>query len=203
LTRCHRHLAVTALLAIATLGAAPAAQAKDLQGRFGVGIEQSLAGVTGATVRYWPTQTLGINAIIGARIVIGTSSGGSKDLATTLDAALGVVYNLARSLNANLGLGARVGVGYWSKTASRLISGDDTASDNVQVNIEAPQIVLEFFLSDSFSFSVATGVIWDIVPAAGPTLDVPGDEGLAKPDTLVINLGPGSITGSLGIVYYF
>ena len=69
--------------------------------------------------------------------------------------------------------------------------------------IEVP-LVAEFFMSDNFSISLSTGVLITILPNArsveeaerltGVTSLVPG---------VTIGIGTGSISGSLGVVYYF
>lgn len=189
-----------ATLALA-LAAAPRVGAKDLAGRFGVGVVQSLGGVSGLAFRLWPSERLGLEAIAGVQIIVPRSSSQSK-LATTVRGSVGVVYNVARSLHANLGLGGRVSVGYRSESAAQLLDPEATSAIT-QVNLELPSVVLEFFLSDSFSVSVATGILIDLVPSSGRTLDVPGQEGFDAPSTTIVDIGVGALTGSLGIVYYF
>jgi len=187
--------------AAAALVWAPPANAKDLAGRFGVGVVQSLGGVSGLAFRLWPSERLGLEAIVGVRVIVAGGSSESQ-LATSVGGSVGVVYNVARSLHANLGLGGRVSVGYRSRSAAQLL--DPAATESItQVNLELPSVVLEFFLSDSFSVSVATGVVIDLVPAAGRTLDVPGHEGFDTPSTTIVDIGIGALAGSLGLVYYF
>ncbi len=197
MSRLARTILVTSVV-LATLGGhADGASAKDLKGRFGIGVEQALNGVTGLTARYWMLQELGLHVTVGARIIALSDN---DALATTVQASVGLIYNVARSVHANLGIGARVGLGFRSKTAAQLVDSG-ARGDAYQVNIEVPALVLEFFLSDSFSISVATGIVVMIVPEHGATLG-DGDE-TTVPNSVIIDLGAGSVTGTIGVVYYF
>ncbi|MDP6946917.1 MAG: hypothetical protein QF464_22395, partial [Myxococcota bacterium] len=169
---------------------APSAQAKDLNGRFGMGIEQSIGGVSGLTFRYWPTESLGVMATVGADIVTQTNF---KFLNTTVVASTGFVYNFAESLHANFGAGLRFALGFQTDSA--------TSADNIQFDIEVP-LTAEFFLSDNFSVSVAAGLLIAVVPGAGPVLeDGHSDKYPEGVDT--VRFGIGAITGNVGVVYYF
>ena len=109
------------------------------------------------------------------------------------------MYNLARSLHANLGVGARVSLGFQTGETNDIVP---EAGEGIQFNFEIP-IQLEFFLSDAFSISVATGIVFALIPEDGPTLDVEGHEKIQRNKSVIIDLGAGSIAGSLGVVYYF
>ena len=58
-----------AISAFSVLMATAPVEAKDLKGRFGLGLEQSLGGVSGVTMRYWPTNKFGILATLGANVL--------------------------------------------------------------------------------------------------------------------------------------
>lgn len=177
--------------------------AKDLKGRAGVGIEQTLGGVSGLTLRYWPAQAFGISLTAGARISSydGLDADGVAEVkyASIVTGSLGIMYNLAQSLHANLGVGLRVAVGFQSGETNDIVPQD---ANGTQINFEIP-IQLEFFLSDSFSVSVATGVLFALIPEEGPTLQVEGHEKLERGNSTIIDLGAGSVSGTLGVVYYF
>ena len=184
----RRLLILTCSLAV--LAATPSAEAKDLNGRFGLGLEQSIGGVSGLTLRYWPTESFGINATIGADIVTRTDF---KFLNTKVVAASGFTYNFAESLHANFGAGLRFALGFQTASGS--------SGNTIQFDIELP-LTAEFFLSDNFSVSVAAGLLIAIVPAGGAVLD----DGLSDQypeDTDAIRFGIGAITGNVGVVYYF
>ena len=55
------------ILAVMMIGLLPPgdAQAKNLKGRLGIGLEQTLGGVTGITLRYWPGQAFGLTLTEG------------------------------------------------------------------------------------------------------------------------------------------
>jgi hypothetical protein len=177
--------------------------AKDLKGRAGVGVEQTLGGVSGLTLRYWPAQAFGISLTAGARISSydGLDADGEAEVkyASIVTGSLGVMYNLAQSLHANLGVGVRVAFGFQSGETNDIVPQD---ANGTQINFEIP-IQLEFFLSDSFSVSVSTGVLFALIPEEGPTLQVEGHEKLERGNSTIIDLGAGSVSSTLGVVYYF
>ena len=175
---------------LAMLAATPSAEAKDLNGRFGLGLEQSLGGVSGLTIRYWPMESLGINATIGADIVTRTDF---KFLSTKVVASTGFTYNFAESLHANFGGGLRFALGFETASGSN--------ANNIQFDIEIP-LTAEFFLSDNFSVSVAAGLLIAIVPGEGAVLD-DGHSDQYPEDVDSVRFGIGAITGNVGVVYYF
>lgn len=168
---------------------APSGAAKDLNGRLGVGVEHSLSGVSGATLRYWPAAAIGLGFAIGADVV-GIAQG--KDPATQVDGAITLLYNppFARSLHANLGLGLRVAASFSSVPVTTL-ADDGTEITSVDsrtgLRIEIP-IVLEFFLSDNLSISAGTGA------GVAFRLDAPDVQ---------VNVATASISATFGMVYYF
>ncbi len=176
------------------------ALAKDLNGRLGVGLEESLGGATGLAIRYWPGEAFGIGIVLGATGESGAADSSSFDFSA--EAGLRLVYNFARSLHANLGFGAGVAFGSRSKVENLEIQGETTSA--TQLNLEVP-VIAEFFLSDNFSLSVATGFLFQFVgnERAGGVMDVKGQGATASKDVLAIGLGAGSIRATLGAVYYF
>jgi hypothetical protein len=186
-----RSLFLIASLLLA-LTASTSAHAKDLNGRFGVGLEQSLGGVSGLAVRYWPAEDFGILATVGAEFVTQTDF---RFLNTTVVASTGFVYNFAESLHANFGAGLRFALGF--------TTDNTTDTGRTEFDIEIP-LTAEFFLSDNFSVSVAVGVLIAIVPGGGAVLDhgdEPDDTNSIDQDT--VRFGIGAITGNLGLMYYF
>jgi hypothetical protein len=176
------------------------AHAKDMNGKLGVGLEQSLGGVTGIALRYWPGAAFGIVGVVGVDI-ISIKEEDRRGLATTFTGSVGFAYNFARSLHANLSAGARLALGYQSKRAAQLVEPLRTGSI-LQVIVEIP-VALEFFLSDNFSVGVATGLMFVFVPKDGAALDGKGHGETKIPRSIGIGIGSGAITGTLSAVYYF
>lgn len=148
---------ITTALALPVLG-------KDMNGKFGVGIDQSMGGVSGINLKYflgdfsiWLTPGLDLFAIKDG------------DTAVALDVALGGIYNFARSEVANLGAGLRVDFGYRNKTAG----------DTWQVGVEVP-LVGEYFFSDHFAIHFSAAMVVHIVPETGPALRPPTPSGLVN-----------------------
>ena len=200
---CFRRLVTSLVIVVGVVVMTSSASSKDLKGRAGVGLEQTLGGASGITLRYWPAQAFGLSLTAGAKIVSydGVDAQGAAEVkyASVVTGAIGVMYNLARSLHANLGIGARVALGFQTGETNDIVP---EAGDGTQFNFEIP-IQLEFFLSDSFSLSVATGIVFALIPEDGPTLEVDGHEKVQRNNSVIIDLGAGSIAGSLGVVYYF
>ncbi|MGM0574166.1 MAG: hypothetical protein ACQEXJ_00335 [Myxococcota bacterium] len=181
--------------------ASPAAEAKDMNGKLGLGLEQSLGGVSGLTVRYWPGAAFGLMSTLGVDVTSVKEEDDSTSLATTVVSSVGFRYNFARSLHANLGTGARLAIGYRSERAARLIDPEHEGRV-IQFIVEIP-LALDFFLSDSFSVGVATGLLFVFVPDEGAALTPVGHGSTTAADTFSLGIGAGSITGTLSAVYYF
>lgn len=189
---------------ILVLGMAPMAQSKDMRGRIGVGLEQSLSGVSGLALRYWLGEKLGVHGVVGGELLqSGADEQGPGGLHTRVGASMGVMYNVGRSLHANIGVGARAVLGFQSTLTSD--DTEDGADDtSLQVGLEVP-IMAEFFLSDTFSFSVATGLRFLLAPTVGdkPMLQPPSSAFTQGSSDVLVGVGAGSILGSLGAIYYF
>ncbi len=185
-------------LAIMVLAAAlaPTAHAREMDGRFGIGIEQSLGGASGLAIRYFTGESLAIQATLGVDMTIV-----SGDISAGVAASAGLAFQLARSEHAHLSVGARLTVGYRSLDAFQIIDPTATESD-VHVAIELP-IGLEVWLADNFSVGAATGILINIVPEGGSQLDSTGVGSDAPPGSVGIGIGAGSVTGTLFILYYF
>lgn len=198
LSRVARPVAVAVLACV--LAAGPPATARDLSGRVGLGLEQSLAGATGFAFRYYLNEAVGVAATLGVDLTLIEGEGGDNSLATGLTGSLGVSVHLARSLHAHFGFGLRLTVGWRSLEAARLIDPDAVASD-VHFAIELP-LLLEFFLSDHFSVGVASGILFNFVPASGSVLATRGNGGTRTPSSVGIGLGAGAMT-TFAVLYYF
>jgi len=185
---------LSGFLAVLAVLVASSASAKDMSGKFGVGYDQSLGGVSGLDLAYF----------IGDIKVTGTISfemfaPKKGDNPTAFAAAIGGLYNIARSEQANLGVGLKIDLGFKNKAA---MGGTDSS---FQVNIEVP-IVAEYFFSDFFSIHAGTGLLFVIVPEKGCALNVPN-----SPNNVTNNgaqgfgfgIGNGSLIGNAGFSFYF
>ncbi|TNF30048.1 MAG: hypothetical protein EP329_14420 [Deltaproteobacteria bacterium] len=190
---------LAALLALST--SAPDAAAKDLSGRLGIGLEETLGGATGFALRYFFSEGVGVTSTLGVDITLVDGEDGQSQVATGFVGSFGVAVHFARSLHAHLGFGVRATFGYRSLEAAQLIDPAVTATD-LQVALELP-LILEFFLSDHFSVGASTGFILNFVPDSGSTLATSGAGGTRTPGAIGIGIGAGSIGASLAILYYF
>jgi len=201
------------LLILCVLLMLPAgASAKDMNGKFGIGLSQTLGGVSGATFRYWATRSFGIEAIIGVSLI---DRGGLRS-STTLNSSLGVLYAFVQKRTANLSIGARLDFGFRTAPAaeaksvrvsdavdSQTASSTQEASDTTfQFNVEVPLIV-EYFFSDSFSVTLAFGFVVVIVPDEGKVLETSGHGSASEPGELGFGAGTGGLFGSAGFTFYF
>jgi len=132
-----RQFSTTCLALFALLIITPGASAKDLDGRLGLGIEQSIAGVSGLTLRYWPSARLSLRSTLGGSVASGLGEDGDE-IGSSIGVSFGVIYNIARSLHANLGLGASAAIGMRSETMRDATSSDPGArsGDDLQLSLE-------------------------------------------------------------------
>ena len=133
-----------------------------------------------------------------APAVVGAQTETEEQLASTVKASLGFTYNISRSLHANLGIGARLALGFRSQPALQL--EQVTAVDSLQFSLEIP-LTVEFFFSENFSASLSLGFLFAFIPDTGAVLEAP-DQGNVQNASLLVKIG-GSAIGSLGLVYYF
>jgi len=187
-----RILAPTLCLAILTSGTA---LAKDMNGKFGVGYDQSLGGMSGLNLKYY----LG-DVAIWTTFGFDYFKPDPGDDRMGFAAAIGGIYNFARSEQANLGIGLRANFGFRNAGA---MNGSD---GSFQFNMELP-LVAEFFFTDHFSIHAGTGILLVIVPAKGRSLDVDdstsGVTSSASTKGIGVGIGNGSLIGNAGFTYYF
>ena len=198
--------AVLAVAAAGVLAPAPAV-AKDLNGKFGLGFTQTLAGVSGVHFRYWITRAWGLETAVGLSLITRDQN----TTATDLDAAVAVLYSFVQRRQANLSVGLRVDLGFRSapeavpvrvsaafnqQGSTRVVEADDVI---LQVAIEIP-FQVEFFPSDNFAIHLAVGFTFSFVPTEGNILDTGVD---LKPGEFEFGFGKGGILGSAGFTFYF
>lgn len=177
-------LAAAALVA-AVLAAGPA-QARDMTGRFGVGYDQSLGGITGISGRYQAARNFGIQAIFGFD-TFSAETGAGDVSETTIELGLRGTIGLAFTETTNLGV--IFGVDILNQSAEA--GGVDSSSTDVA--LEAGMSV-EYFFNNMLSVHgegglvIFTGDGTDTV-IGGPPMDV----GIARPD----------LFGSAGFTFWF
>jgi hypothetical protein len=188
------------------------AQAKDMQGKFGLGYTQTLGGVSGLGFTYWATRKLGIETVFSVEVIDRRSLRSS----TAVYSALGILYSIVQHRHANLSVGIRADLGFRTFPTERqqtVVVGDavDTESQSVtpeatestvHINVEFP-IVAEFFFSDSFSVSLAVGMVAVFVPDEGAILETNGPGATVKRDEFGFGIGAGGLLGSAGFTFYF
>lgn len=179
---------LSGILAVLAVLVASSASAKDMSGKFGVGYDQSLGGVGGLDLSYF-IGNIKLTGTISFEMFMPSVGGNTSAFA----AAIGGIYQLARSENANLGVGLKIDLGYNSGTA-------------FQANIEIP-IIAEYFFSDFFSIHAGTGILFVIVPDKGCALNVPNSANNvlagAKKKGFGFGIGNGSLIGNAGFTFYF
>ncbi len=198
------------LCCFALLCAAPA-YAENVDGKLGVGFEETLTGTAqrqigvlrddtgqasaapvpdvrpaGLALRYY-LGNVGIEAIAG----FGWHMPDTKAMESNGFVSLGLLYNVFRAPSVNLALGARVLTG-WAKL--------DTASGNAEamrvgVTAEIP-LRVEYFFTPAFA----------IAGAVGPVLSF--NRGRTNPLTggthsFDVALARGDFSGGIGFSYYF
>lgn len=170
--------------------------AKNMHGKFGVGGNQTLLGVTGISFAYWSSPELELSLTLGSGFVLDPDNNNT----TTVLASAGFQYVLIATKYANLSLGVRADVGWASKVAA---NGDVIGGSNVtQWGLEIP-IEVEYFFSDSFSIQVSTGAHFTMVPSEGAVLKPGGLGSVVEGDYKGVGLGVGSLFGGAGFRFYF
>ncbi|NUN14515.1 MAG: hypothetical protein HUU55_12875 [Myxococcales bacterium] len=171
----------TLFACLMVLALVTSAQAKDMDGKFGVGYSQSLTGgASGLGLNYWAGD-LKIGAILG--IDFFSPDGGDSE--TNLKLGLQGLYAIARSNDANLNFGLRVNIG--------VASAAETAFG---LQFDLP-LEGEYFLSDHFSLYGHVGLTVTIVGEDGNPL-APG-----KGKGFGIGVGDGGFSGGAGFNFYF
>jgi hypothetical protein len=174
--------------------------ARPMEGRFGVGLERTLGGATGLALRFFPSDAFALVATAGVDIVLADKDG-DTEVSAGVAASVGGMFHFSRSEHAHIAVGARLTLGYRSLDAFQLIDPTATSTD-IDIAIELP-IALEVWISSHFSLTVATGILIDFVPASGAQLRGDGAGSQAPNGGLGIGFGAGSITATIGALYYF
>jgi len=188
------------------------ASAKDMNGKLGVGMTQTLGGVTGTSFRYWVTRSVGIETTLGVSLVERDGVRSS----TTVNGALGVFYAFVQKRTANLSIGLRADLGFRTAPSAQgqSVKVDDAVNSEdesltfeatestLQINAEVP-LMVEYFFSDSFSVNASFGFVVVIIPDEGKVLDISGLGNADNVGEIGIGVGAGGLFGTAGFTYYF
>jgi hypothetical protein len=172
---------MAAILVVAALLASPAAGAKDLGGRFGIGAARTLGGVQGLDVIYWAGR-LGLGGTVN--LLWANPDEGDSQINITL--ALGVLYPIISRERAELSIGGRVNLGVFQ-------------DQDTHIALEVP-LRLQFYITDHLSLFGEVGVVIDL-PSGDRNLDGAGTIGGSDGFGLVI--GGTYLTGGGGFTVLF
>lgn len=177
---------VTVALLILGLGAG-AASAKDMGGKFGIGLNQSLTGgSTGLAANYW-IGNFKLGAILGFDIFSPNADG--ADPATNLDFGVQGLFAIARANNVNLNTGLRFTLGF---VDTGVANADTQTSFGFEIPLEA-----EYFFDDHFSILGHVGLVINIIPEEGDAF------GSGLTDGIQFGFGTGGFSGGVGFNFYF
>lgn len=169
-------------------------RAKDMNGKFGLGLDASTGGVSGLGFRYF-VGNLKLDLTLGVNAFIPSGAGSTK---IGFYAAPGLIYEFVRATSANLGIGLKANMGYQNKAAS---GGTGSA---FEANIEIP-LEVEYFFSRHFAMNFSVSILFDIVSSKGRTLNNSGASGQGIPAVkgFGISFGAGSLVAGAGFTFYF
>ncbi len=194
-----RHVWSTALVAAVLLAATPAL-GHDVDGRFGIGYEETLTGVQGLDTSSVATPNIhagGLSAIYhvgdwGLELITAGSVqvGASGDVPWTVFGSMGAHYNVFRAPFVNLSVGVRALGGL-----ARLVGDAGARPLRVGSSVEAP-LRVTFFSSPIFAISASVGPVIDILWGGG-TNPLTGQTG-----SLNVWLFRGGFSGGLGFTCY-
>jgi hypothetical protein len=189
---------VGTVLVAATLLVPAAAAAYSIDGKLGLGFEETLTAVdtaqtgdsapdvtaSGITLAYYIGH-LGIEFITGGQMRIS-----AEPLEWSGFVSLGVHYNVFHSPSVNFSIGAR-GLG---GVARAVIDGDPQAP-RFGTAIELPMRVT-YFLSSAFAFSAGVGPVFAVNGAKANPLT-------GRTDSVDVRLFRGGFRGGLGFLVFF
>ncbi len=174
--KCATKLGILAAAFVLVLGQA---NAKEMGGKWGVGLHQNIGGASGLGMKYW-TGKFGIIGNLGFHVW----SPEEGDSTSIFLLGLGGIYNLVETPEANLGIGGIVNLALRSRGES-----------SFHALIEIP-LVAEYFLSDHFSIFGQVGIVFSFVPEEGSVV------GPELADGFGFSLGAGT-EATAGFTFYF
>ncbi len=197
------------VVAVLLWSSASSAYAMNVDGKFGIGFEETLIGVgvrqgsliagsssgntaalpaSGMAFRYH-FGNIGIEAIVGASM--RSTLGGTGDLQYTALASGGLFYNAVRAPSVNLAIGARLVNGWARQNDSHGLAQGTRYGMGAEIPLR-----VEYFFSPAFAIGAAVGItmVWS-GNSANPLT------GSSK--SFDLTLTRGDFSGGLGFTYYF
>ena len=192
-----------AVFALTALSASPASP-KNMHGKFGFGLQRTLLGVEGISLNYWASPNMAIGFVLGSGFVLDEENNNTS----TVHGSGGLKYVVYATKFANLTIGAKADVAWASQVEEAADDSDEFASNVTQWGVELP-LEVEFFMSDAFSFNLAVGATFTMVPEK-PTefsetlvlLKSTGLGGVERENYKGIDVG-GALFGHMGFLFYF
>ena len=174
-------------LFLVALFAASGAFAKDMTGRFGVGGDQTLGGVSGLSLQYQFTRLFGIQIVTGVGFTAPAADG--ADNVVRFGEATTVFLNLADFENSNL----HVGAGYNIITDSRF-------DQNLALSFDIPVRVV-YFPTNNISFHCQVGINLSLLQH-GNDSPVPPPNGTDHESDMILSM-PTNLLGQAGFTFWF
>ena len=191
--------AVFALAAFSASTASP----KNMHGKFGFGLQRTLLGVEGINLNYWASPKLAIGFVLGTGFVLDAENNNTS----TVHGSGGLKYVVYATKFANLTVGVKADVA-WASKVEDAEDSELNASNVTQWGAELP-LEVEFFMSDSFSFNLAAGATFTMVPEKPAKftenlvlLKSSGLGGVERENYKGIDVG-GALFGHMGFLFYF
>jgi len=181
-----RRMTAMAMAALALAGAAAVAEAKQTEGKLGIGAALTPGGVSGLDVVRW-FGGFGLNGTLG----LTYASPERGDSQTGVALGIGGIFPLMRGETAELSIGGRLDLGYKS-------GAQDSAT---QVSLEVP-LRVEWWATDSIALAFEVGAVVELIPAEGRVL-APLASGGGNGEGTGLSLGGTALTGGAGFHFYF
>ncbi len=198
-TRLSLAVAVFALVAFS----ASTASSKNMHGKFGFGLQRTLLGVEGINLNYWASPKLAVSFVVGTGFVLDADNNNTS----SVQGSGGFKYVVYATKFANLTVGMKADVA-WASKVEDVENTDVSASNVTQWGAELP-LEVEFFMSDSFSFNLAAGATFTVVPERPDKfadslvlLKSSGLGGVEQEKHKGIDVG-GALFGHMGFLFYF
>jgi hypothetical protein len=186
-------------LAFLMLTGAPEALAKNMQGKMGLGFQQTMPGAHGFSIAYWTNSHMAVQLLLGGEFLMNDNSNTNQ-----VHYGLGTKYVLVATRFANLSIGARLSGAFASEQTftDNSVGGKTTTDSNVfQLALEVP-FEIEYFFSDAFAINLAFGVMATKVSSKGPLLKPQGLGATETPGSTGIGIGSGGLLGAAGFTFY-
>ncbi len=169
--------------------------AKDMNGKFGIGVETSIGGISGLHMDYF-IGNVKTELTLGTNIFIPKDN--TKNNQFGFYTAPGFVYVFDMNAHANLAFGAKLNFGYQNKAAT----GTDKSA--FELSIELP-VEGEYFFSNHFSMHFDVGMLFDLVPSnkAIMSSSTPVNQNMQSVAGYAISFGAGRFVFTGGFTYYF